>query len=64
MNDTQTGVYQEGWGAYGALIMSTLTLLINIHQSYKAGAFSMFCFQCSQIRYDLNYKENNNKDNI
>ena len=63
MNDTYTGTYPDGWGTYGTLIMSTLTLLINLHQSYKAGAFSMFCGQCCQLRYDLNYRENN-KDNI
>lgn len=55
MNSTE--IFSEGWGTYGTLIVAILTLLVNLHQSYRSKFFGMQCYNCCEMVYDIDYKD-------
>ena len=58
MNTTQITeiIAGDGWGTYGTLVVAILTLLVNLHQSYKSKMFGMKCYECCEMVYDVDYK--------
>lgn len=57
MNVTET-LLPTSWSAYGTLIITLLTLAINLHQSFKSKHFQANCSKFCETVYEMNYQEN------